>query len=406
MASLNVELHGELLGRLIGTSRRNFDFVADSAALEKYGLGSQVLSVAVPLLSNNSGGKADRRRNYFAELLPEGDSLERLASDLRVPTDDVLRLLAQFGRDVAGAVEIFDPQLPGEPKTPALLPVTEIMIADLMRNVKSEPFANAPKRGRTSLAGVQEKIVLARVNKSWNRVLDGYPSTHILKPSTTSYPTMIFDEEYGQRICRLLGIANFEVDIQTFDGLDCLVIQRFDRTRDEEPKRIHQEDMNQALGASKNEKYQEYGGKVSLKRISQAISRSQEADTLTRLLRQVTISLAIGNLDMHAKNISIFHFEDGQIALTPAYDMVPQTHLDDDGRMALAINNQYIHSQISANDLIAEAESWGMRNVRQEIKDTLEQVLGIIGSEAPHKLAHPRLREDIEFFATRLLSGL
>jgi serine/threonine-protein kinase HipA len=106
MASLNVELHGELLSRLIGTSRRNFDFVADSAALEKYGLGSQVLSVAVPLLSNNSGGKADRRRNYFAELLPEGESLERLASDLRVPTDDALRLLTQFGHDVAGAAEI------------------------------------------------------------------------------------------------------------------------------------------------------------------------------------------------------------------------------------------------------------------------------------------------------------
>jgi serine/threonine-protein kinase HipA len=109
---------------------------------------------------------------------------------------------------------------------------------------------------------------------------------------------------------------------------------------------------------------------------------------------------------MHAKNISIFHFEDGQIAPTPAYDMVPQTHLGADGRMALAINNQYIHSQISANDLIAEAESWGMRNVRQEISDTVEQVLGIIGSEAPHKFAHPRLREDIEVFATRLLSGL
>jgi hypothetical protein len=34
MASLNVELHGELIGHLIGTSRRNFDFVADSAALK------------------------------------------------------------------------------------------------------------------------------------------------------------------------------------------------------------------------------------------------------------------------------------------------------------------------------------------------------------------------------------
>jgi len=106
MSGLNVELHGELLGRLIGTSRRNFDFVADSAALEKYGSGSQVLSAAVPLLSNNSGGKANRRGNYFAELLPEGDSLKRLASDLRVSNDDFLRLLARFGRDVAGAAEV------------------------------------------------------------------------------------------------------------------------------------------------------------------------------------------------------------------------------------------------------------------------------------------------------------
>ncbi|SCX03684.1 type II toxin-antitoxin system HipA family toxin [Candidatus Aquiluna sp. UB-MaderosW2red] len=406
MASLNVELHGELVGRLIGQSKRNFDFVADPAALEKYGLGSQVLSVAVPLLRSSTGGKADRRRNYFAELLPEGESLERLAGNLRVPTDDVLRLLAQFGRDVAGAVEIFDPELPGEPKTPALAPVTEIMVAALLRNVKGEPFANAPRRGRTSLAGVQGKIVLARANNSWNRVLDGYPSTHILKPSSTDYPTMIFDEEYGQRICRLLGIANFEVEIEAFDGLDCLVIQRFDRTLDKQPKRIHQEDMNQALGASRNEKYQEYGGKVSLKRVSQVISRSLEADSLTRLLRQVTISLAIGNLDMHAKNISIFHFEDGQIAPTPAYDMVPQTHLGSDGRMALAINNQYIHSQISADDLVAEAESWGMRNVSQEIRDTLERVLSIIASEVPHKLAHPRLREDIAGFTLRLLAGL
>jgi HipA-like protein len=93
-------------GKDVKVLERIFDFVADPAALEKYGLGSQVLSVAVPLLRSSTGGKADRRRNYFAELLPEGESLERLASDLRVPTNDVLRLLAQFGGDVAGAAEI------------------------------------------------------------------------------------------------------------------------------------------------------------------------------------------------------------------------------------------------------------------------------------------------------------
>ena len=61
-----------------------------------------------------------RRRNFFAELLPEGTALDNLATETRVSTDDVIPLLAQFGRDVAGAVQIYDPDAPGEPRRPDL----------------------------------------------------------------------------------------------------------------------------------------------------------------------------------------------------------------------------------------------------------------------------------------------
>ena len=60
-----------------------------------------------------------------------------------------------------------------------------------------QPLGNARRGGKTSLPGVQPKIVLAHTTTGWVRVEDGYPSTHILKPVIEKYPTMIFDEEFG-----------------------------------------------------------------------------------------------------------------------------------------------------------------------------------------------------------------
>ena len=71
------------------------------------------------LVSNRS--RAARRRNFFAELLPEGTALDNLAAEIRVSTDDTIALLARFGHDVAGAIQIYDPEGPGEPRTPAPL---------------------------------------------------------------------------------------------------------------------------------------------------------------------------------------------------------------------------------------------------------------------------------------------
>ncbi|MBG6214784.1 hypothetical protein RCH23_002791 [Cryobacterium sp. CAN_C3] len=225
--------------------------------MEIFGHGITILSESAPfdLISNRS--RAARRRNFFAELLPEGIALDNLAAEIRVSTDDIIALLAQFGRGVAGAIQVYDPEAPGEPCTPALAPVDAAEVGRMLANTQAAPLDNRPKSGRTSLAGVQGKIVPARQNNHWFQVLEGHPSTQIVKPQSVRYPTITFDEGYG--------------------------------------------------------------GKVSLKRVADVVGRDGDRASVEQLLRLLTLSQAVGNLDMHGKNISTLHFPDGNIRITPPY---------------------------------------------------------------------------------------
>src|SRR5690606_29175401 len=107
---------------------------------------------------------------------------------------------------------------------------------------------------------------------------------------------------------------------------------------------VHQEDVNQALAASGNEKYQRYGGRVSLARIAGLLAQLADRSARERLLTMAVLSVALGNLDMHAKNVSLLHQPDGAISLAPAYDVVPHAHLPNDGELALAIDGVYRHA--------------------------------------------------------------
>ena len=405
VGDLRVELYGELVGHLVGMDRRSFDFVTEKNAIETFGLGSTILSASVPfdLVSNRS--RAVRRRNFFAELLPEGTALDNLAAEIRVSTDDTIALLARFGRDVAGAIQIYDPEAPGEPRTPAVALVDAAEVGLMLTNTQTAPLGNRPKFGRTSLAGVQDKIVLARQDDHWFQVLEGYPSTHIIKPPSVRYPTITFDEEYGFRTAKAAGLTTLDTWIENFGGVPGLVIERHDRSRHAPQGRIHQEDMNQALGASKNEKYQEFGGKVSLKRIADVLGRDGDRASVEQLLRLLTVSQAVGNLDMHGKNISVLHLPDGSTSITPAYDVVPQTHLDSDGKMALAINRKYSHAAITIDDLIVEGEAWNVRAARSIITSVLEAVESFATSESPVEQAYAGLQDDIARFTRNLLNG-
>ena len=406
MSSLIVELYGTRIGVLRG-DWRSFDFLPDPAGVTRFGLGSTVLSLSIPLLLRSNRAGANLRRNFFAELLPEGRMRNQLARNVGVSEYDTIELLRHYGRDVAGALQIWDPDLPGEPKKPHFEPLDEAGVAHLLARASEEPLGNKPFEGKTSLAGVQDKIVLARsASGAWSRVFDGAPSTHILKPISAQYPTMIFDEEFGARICKKLGLANFDTWVQRFNGTPALVVERYDRAAaDSSHSRIHQEDGSQILGAQRDEKYQKFGGKVSLRRLAQVLARAGGEELLEQLFKYLIVAVAIGNLDMHSKNISVIHPANGACSLAPAYDMVPQRHFPNDGEMALAVNGKYHHAAITAFDLEAEGASWGLSAAPSLVAATLEQLYAVVKNEPPLSQAYSGLVAEILAYTGNLLAG-
>jgi serine/threonine-protein kinase HipA len=219
---------------------------------------------------------------------------------------------------------------------------------------------------------------------------------------------MIYNEEYSSRIARSLGIARYATSIENFSGTTALVIQRYDRCEISEQTpdgRLHQEDFSQALGASRSEKYQEQGGKVSLARVAQVVSNLQGNAGLEKLLIHVTLSFVVGNLDLHAKNISLLRPLDGRATLAPSYDVVPLTHYSSiDGRMAMAINHKYDHSAITREDLIHEATNWGLPtdSAQNVLDQTLSTIRLTVKSEKPHAGAFPGLTQSIATQVARL----
>ena len=132
MPSLEVHLYETHVGDLVGDSWRDFDFVATIAAIDRFGVGSTVLSESVPLVPRQPRGKAARRRVFFDELLPEGAARQRLADRARVTPMDTLGLLASYGRDVAGAVQVIDPTVADAADPPRARALSTADIVDLI----------------------------------------------------------------------------------------------------------------------------------------------------------------------------------------------------------------------------------------------------------------------------------
>ena len=353
-----------------------------------------VMSVAIPLVPKLRRDQSARRRNWFAELLPEGDQYEYMLAQSGLRAGDTLGFLARYGRDVAGALQLWDVDDPTEPQTPDVRSVTDTQIRELLTSPMAAPLGNFPREGRTSLGGVQPKIVLVRQPSGWAQAVGGWPSTHILKPELgDERGHLIFDEEYGARLARNVGLARFDSRIESFDGIRALVIERFDRS---DGKRIHQEDFNQALGASRIEKYQEYGGVTSLSRIGRTMVAHTAASELHKFGQLVVFGAAINNLDMHAKNIGLLHHASGDVTLSPAYDNVPFVSGLGDGRLALAINGKYDAESLTRADIVLEISSWGVSRAGLLVDDMLDALRESVKTQQPLADAHPAILDTIK----------
>lgn len=117
--------------------------------------------------------------------------------------------------------------------------------------------------GQFSLGGAQAKCALSREGGTWRMPYGTFPTTHILKPGLDDYR----DAEAVEHVClaaaRRLGLDAAHTELERFEDERVVVVTRFDRhrpARGQPFRRIHQEDLCQALGVAPGRKYQSEGG--------------------------------------------------------------------------------------------------------------------------------------------------
>lgn len=350
-------------------------------ALQRWPRNSPLISCSLPL-----GPKPLEASAFCKGLLPEGRALQTLADQAGLATNDTFGLLARYGRDVAGALVISD-EGPEERRF-GVEPYTPESLIEQVENLEDHPLG-AYDDSELSLAGLQDKLLLVRLEDgSWGRPLRGRPSTHILKVDNLRYPGLIEAEAHCLLLARAVGLSDVEVEVETIGEARCMIVSRFDRHVDREGvRRIHQEDLLQALGidpdGSKRRAKYEAGGGPRLKNAAQLLdSYAQDPPAqLDRLVAAATFTAVIGNADAHAKNLAFLHRSPGEIELAPLYDTVP-TALWPKLRpeAAMAIGGQVTLADVTVSDVVREAAVWPhprdrAERVARETAEALTQAL-------------------------------
>ncbi len=314
---------------------------------------------------------AVQSRPFFEGLLPEGTIRERLATHLKLASGDSYGLLAQLGRDCAGALQIAAGER--ELESPAIRWLGGSELGELVRELPRHPLGMSTKdqRLRLSLAGVQHKAVLVRDGAGrFGEPLDGMPSTHILKPeiSAEGYPGLARNEYFCMLLATRCGLPAAHVELVRAGGHPCLVVERFDREPASEPggppRRLHQEDLCQALGLLPGFKYQREGWTApSFGALAALLDAHSPQPGLDRLAgaRAAVLNFLLGNADAHAKNISLLHTPKG-VRLAPLYDVVcTAAYPELDTELSLSIGDELDPDAITSIHWSDLAEDYGLQ---------------------------------------------
>lgn len=388
MSGLDLWLYGTPVASVTVERRSRARMTFGSEAIERWGLGSRILTVAEPLTTDVL--PPGRTAVILEGLLPEGDALATLENLFgAAPTD----LLASIGRETLGAVTVLSTgeDLPGHGSVPLGPELSGEDIADRIRGLTARPLGVSPGTPvRLSLPGAQPKLPLHRIDGFYFDPTTDHPSTVIVKPEPGEWPRLVELEAWGLEVLAAAGVPTPNWEIASFEGIPALVVQRFDRVfEDGGFRRIHQEDLCMAVGARPGEKYATSSrSATSLARMATAVYQNVDDpdQDLDRFVRVVVANVAIGNCDGHARNLGLLHPDDGTTQLAPAYDVIPTYHYrGHDKILAQTVDGQQMRPEtVNWEHLHAEVGTWRIRGAEEHLRDAVVAV-----REAVHTVGPP-----------------
>lgn len=334
-----------------------------------YPPGAPILSCSLPALPGTAAPAASRA--FLEGLLPEGRALEVAAARLhsvrldssKAPAApaDAIRLLAEYGRECAGAVIVTPPGERPSANSRTSAPLSQSDLDGMIRDLPTRPLGADPEHNiRMSLGGAQDKLLLTRVDGQWCVPLDGYPSTHILKP-TTVWPHSAENEALVMTLSRACGLSDSDVWVENIGDRSVFVTQRYDRVVDSAGKvlRLHQEDMCQAIGLRPKEKYDIGRPSERMARVLRENADSPRAEVQV-LFEQVAFRAIVGDEDGHGKNYSLL-LRNGSASVAPIYDTLCTLEYSDlTAEMATRIGRQASLMKVDRTALLEEAKAMGL----------------------------------------------
>ncbi len=328
-----------------------------------------------PFISEN------RLHAFFDNLVAEGWFQNAQARALGVNPTNRFALLLGFGRDLAGAVSVVDPEPTGT-----------------LRLDPDDAAAVAALTSRASLSGIQRKLLVVRDERGYRPAGPTELSTHIAKLPSSQLRDIV-DLEFLTTIAnRALLPADTTVDmeitsVRQVEG-PALAILRFDRTPT--GRKLHFEEFNQLFGRSSGDDkyagaYEDLGNFIR----TTPDCLPAEAD---RLYRRVLACLLLGNTDAHLKNFAMFHTRDG-LRLTPAYDLVAASIYREYQTIALSVGgaSELNISRLEPKHIVALGTGYGLSeaSILSAVGDIEKQLGAAKDAVAQSKAGTPAMRDGL-----------
>lgn len=394
---LSVRLNGIEVG-ILSLINGKMEFVYNENA-------TQPISLSLPI--QKEPFKEKLCRSFFGGLLPENPNMrDLLAKKYSININNDFKLLEEIGRDCAGAISFH--KIDEAQKLQQFIKVEGNILSqnELKKYIQELPYR--PYLGkRLSLAGAQEKTAVCIIDGKIALPDDNIPTTHILKTALPKYIQSIQNEYICMKAAKEIELDVAKVEIRKIDDVEILLVERFDRIIDDfcngcQPfqdcescnnctnhdekyclrmERILQEDFAQSLGVQSRDKY-----KVTFKDCLQVLNKTlSPVIAKNKFIKHVIFNYLIGNTDAHAKNFSVFLYEDGA-ALTPAYDLLCSSVYDCDQRIAMKIGKAKFYSDVTDKDwdLFAKDLEVSPKLVKSELerqKKLLPDILNSLAAE-------------------------
>jgi serine/threonine-protein kinase HipA len=322
---LNAILDGKEMGRIVRDKRARLTFTYNEEWRTTE--NAYLLSISMPLaLAQHGHARIDP---FLWGLLPDNQMvLDQWAKKFHVSARNAFSLISAVGEDCAGAVQFVRPErlevITGA-APPEIEWLDEADIAQRLRALREDHSAWRIPRdtGQFSLAGAQPKTALLLENGRWGVPSGRVPTTHILKPPSGQFAGHAENEHFCLELARAVGLPVVDSRIMHFKDEVAIVVERYDRIRTAASlRRVHQEDICQALSIQPTHKYQNEGGPGirDIVELLRANSSNAPEDVRT-FLDSVAFNWIIIGTDAHAKNYALLIGSGGRVRLAPLYDL-------------------------------------------------------------------------------------